>query len=223
MLFAAMSRASAAAAVRVSTPSLRKIRSRCFAIVAGRVPRISAVSRLVFPRAIHTSTSVSRPVNPSVARSAGQISCARSSTKSTFLSPSVISLTRKQSSPRRIRRVRDGRESDTRPCRDIQSKMISGRTPDFREDHPMFDPLHSDADRMTIDPGDRLDELVSRASPGRALGIAVHLPGEGQVVRGERLAIRHVTPGRSLYVTLRKSFDTPPFATVGTSVASTGW
>jgi hypothetical protein len=38
-----------AAAVRVSTPSLAKTRSRCFLTVAGLAPRMSAMSRVNLP------------------------------------------------------------------------------------------------------------------------------------------------------------------------------
>lgn len=41
--------AIAAAAVRVSTPSLAWMRSRCFFTVAGLAPRMSPMSRLILP------------------------------------------------------------------------------------------------------------------------------------------------------------------------------
>jgi hypothetical protein len=52
-----------AAAVRVSTPSLAKIRSRCFFTVAGLEPRMSAMSRLILPLTTQYSTSASRAVS----------------------------------------------------------------------------------------------------------------------------------------------------------------
>lgn len=51
-----------AAAVRVSTPSLTNIRSRCFSTVRGDVPSVSAISRFLLPMLNQPSTSHSRAV-----------------------------------------------------------------------------------------------------------------------------------------------------------------
>jgi len=57
------SKAMRAAAVRLSTPSLVKMCSRCFATVRVRVARIWPISALAFPSATHASTSFSRRVS----------------------------------------------------------------------------------------------------------------------------------------------------------------
>jgi len=72
--FAISRLASAAAAARVSTPSFSNTCSRCLFTVRGLMPRISPMSRLVLPLAIHESTSVSRRV--SAARSSRDGACA---------------------------------------------------------------------------------------------------------------------------------------------------
>src|SRR5579875_3447770 len=63
--------ASAAAAVRLCTPSLSYMCSRCLSTVRGLRKRVRAISSSVFPWARRASTSASRLVNPKWASVSG--------------------------------------------------------------------------------------------------------------------------------------------------------